>query len=84
MQPKPPKSTKSIEAITRAPDQLGQALERFRRLKDLSQSSLAMSAGIRQATVSNTEKGLGKTEINTLFAICAALGLEVVLRERPK
>ena len=72
----------SLEVITRAPDQLGQAIERFRNRNDLSQASLAKSAGVRQATVSKVEKGLGTTEIETIFAVCAALGLEIVLRER--
>lgn len=74
--------TKQIEVSTRAPDQLGRAIERFRNRKDLSQMSLAQSAGVRQATVSKVEKGIGTTEIDTIFTVCAALGLEIVLRER--
>ena len=67
---------------TRAPDQLGQALERYRARAKLTQTALAKSAGLRQATLSKVEKGLGTTEIGTLYAVCAALGLEVVLRPR--
>ena len=74
--------TKPIEIVTRAPDQLGQAIERIRHKKALNQTLLAKSAGIRQATVSKAEKGLGTTEIKTIFALCAALGLEIVVRER--
>jgi len=73
---------KSLEVPTRAPEQLGQAIERFRKRKELSQASLAKSAGVRQATVSKVENGLGTTEIDTIFAVCAALGIEIVLRER--
>ena len=73
---------KPLEVLTRAPDQLGQAIERFRTRKDLSQSSLAKNAGLRQATISKVETGLGTTEIETSFSICAALGLEIVLRQR--
>lgn len=74
--------TALIEVSTSAPKQLGHAIERFRNLKDLSQASLAQSAGVRQATVSKVEKGVGTTEVNTIFAVCAALGLEIVLRKR--
>ena len=70
------------EIALRAPDQLGQAFARVRKNKDLTQASLARSAGVRQATVSKVEKGLGSTEVQTIFALCAALGLELILRPR--
>ncbi|MGK5085155.1 helix-turn-helix domain-containing protein [Bdellovibrionota bacterium FG-1] len=71
-----------LEIAIRAPDQLGQAVGRFRAKAELSQSALAKSAGMRQATISKVEKGLGTTEVQTIFAVCAALGLELVLRPR--
>ena len=71
-----------IEVPTKEADQLGHAIERFRKKKNLSQSTLAKNAGIRQATVSKVERGLGTTEINTIFAVCAALDLEIVIRVR--
>ncbi|MCM0605514.1 MAG: helix-turn-helix domain-containing protein [Xanthomonadaceae bacterium] len=76
------KPSKPLEISIRASNQLGQAIERARKRLDLSQTLLAKSAGTRQATISNIEKGIGSTKIETLFAICAALGIEVVLRER--
>lgn len=73
-----------LEVATRAPDQLGVAITRLRLQAALTQEKLAKSAGIRQATVSKTERGVGSTEIKTIYAICAALGLELVLRPRRK
>jgi len=70
------------EIVTRAPEQLGQALERCRRLRDLSQADLGRSAGIRQATVSKMEQGVDTTSLRTVYALCAALNLELVLRPR--
>lgn len=71
-----------LEIRTRAPDQMGHALERFRARSGLSQAAVAKSAGIRQATVSSVEKGLGTTKLETVYSVCAALGLEIVLRPR--
>jgi len=73
---------KNITISTRSPHQLGQAIERYRTRTSLTQASLAKSAGLRQATISKTEKGVGTTEIRTIYAICAALNLEIVLRPR--
>jgi HTH-type transcriptional regulator / antitoxin HipB len=70
------------EITTRAPAQLGQALERCRRLRHLSQAELGRSAGLRQATVSKVESGAETTALRTVYALCAALNLELVLRPR--
>lgn len=72
------------EVSTRAPDQLGIALSRFRHQAGTTQVALAKKAGLRQATISKTEKGVGSTEVGTIFAICAALGLEIILRPRER
>ena len=73
-----------LEIPTRAPDQLGVAIAQLRLQAALTQAKLAKSAGIRQATVSKTEQGAASTELKTIYAICAALGLELVLRPRRK
>jgi HTH-type transcriptional regulator / antitoxin HipB len=73
--------TQTLEIPTRAPNQLGQAISRFRARKNLSQASLAKSAGVRQATVHKVEKGL-RVNIETVYAVCAALELELVIRPR--
>lgn len=77
-----PSSAKSSEISTRAADQLGQALARARTRAGLSQAAVAASAGIRQATVSKAEQGVGSTQLDTIYALCAALGLELVVRPR--
>lgn len=76
------KNSRDLIVATRSPEHLGQALERFRARANLTQASLATSAGLRQATISKVEKGVETTEIGTVYAICAALGLELVLRSR--
>jgi HTH-type transcriptional regulator/antitoxin HipB len=76
------RKTNEPTIATRAADHLGQALERYRLRAKLTQASLAKSAGLRQATISKVEQGLGTTEIATIYAICAALELELVLKPR--
>ncbi len=75
-----PKKTLAIP--TRAPDQLGLAIKRFRSQARLTQAELAQNAGLRQATVSKAEKEANMTKLQTLYAICTALNLEVILRPR--
>lgn len=70
------------EIPCRSSNQLGAALARFRRLKGLTQVELSRSSGIRQATLSQIENGTTTPSANTVFAICAALGLELVVRSR--
>lgn len=77
------KATKFLEIATRSAEQLGQALERLRERDELSQHDLAKKAGLRQPTISKVERGAPHTEIETIFSICAALNLEIVVRPRP-
>ena len=79
---KPPDKKTDLTIPTRAADQLGVAVARFRLQARLSQVALAKSAGLRQATVSKVERGAPNAEIKTIYAICAALGLELVVRPR--
>jgi HTH-type transcriptional regulator / antitoxin HipB len=79
MSKKPP-----LAISTRAADQLGAAIVRFRKQAAKTQQNLAESAGLRQATISKAEQGTANTEIGTIYAICAALGLELVLQPRGK
>lgn len=78
----PRQKQKNLVITTRSPSQLGEAIARNRIREELTQAALAKSAGLRQATLSKVEKGMGTTQIATLYAVCAALGLEVVLRPR--
>lgn len=72
----------TAEIVTRAPDQLGNAIQRCRKRTGMTQTELAKEAGLRQATISRIEQG-NRAEISSIFSICAALGLELVIRERP-
>lgn len=80
----PPKNFNihNLTIATRASDQLGLALKRYRARAGQTQSQVAKSAGLRQATISKAEQGAGTTEVDTIYSICAALGLELVLRPR--
>jgi HTH-type transcriptional regulator/antitoxin HipB len=77
------KPSTSLEVVTRSASQLGQALARLRERDDLSQSDLAKKAGLRQPTISKVERGAPHTEVETIFAMCAAMNLEIVVRPRP-
>lgn len=77
-----PTPARATEITTRAADQLGKALARCRALSQLSQAAVAANAGLRQATVSKAEQGSPTTQLHTVYALCAALGLELVVRPR--
>lgn len=70
--------------LVRSPRQLGQALARMRRLRGATQVAAAKAAGMRQPTVSSVESGAPGTELATVFALLAALDLELVVRQRTR
>jgi HTH-type transcriptional regulator/antitoxin HipB len=72
-----------MDQVIRTPTQLGAALRRARRGKKLVQTDLGESTNLRQATISSLES-TGSGTIDTLFAMLAALDLELVLRPRAK
>jgi len=69
---------------TRSGEQLGAALKRLRAKSGTTQKELGKKAGLRQGTISKVESGAKNTEIATIYAICAALGLELVVQPRTK
>jgi HTH-type transcriptional regulator/antitoxin HipB len=74
---------KSIFPINvRSPLQVGNAIRRLRKLKQMSQDELARKSGFTQATVSRIEKGHQKAEIQTLLLMFAALGADLAIVER--
>ena len=77
-----PAKPASPETPTRSVEQLGAAVARFRKLHDQSQAEVARSAGMRQATLSRVESGKADPSLKTVYALCAALGLELVVRPR--
>lgn len=62
--------------IVRSGEQVGDAINRIRKIQGLSQSELAKKAGITQATVSRIEKGTS-AEIGTIFLIFSALNIDL-------
>ncbi|MGF1607617.1 MAG: helix-turn-helix transcriptional regulator [Rhodothalassiaceae bacterium] len=66
----------------RDPQQLGAALQRERKRQSLTQKQLAERAGLRQQTISAVESGKPRSELQVIFDIMAALGLEVALSPR--
>lgn len=73
-----------MDQIARTSKQIGAAVRRRRRTLKLSQSGLGAKAGLRQATISALENGEPGTQLRTLIDAMAALGLEMVIRERSR
>lgn len=67
----------------RSAELLGQVLRRWRKRRRWTQKRLGEEAGIRQETVSRVENGSAGTELNTLFRLCAALGIELTVSPKP-
>ncbi|MEV4932574.1 MULTISPECIES: helix-turn-helix domain-containing protein [unclassified Sphingobium] len=68
--------------IARSPKQLGAAIQRVRKQKGMSQTELARLAGLRQELVSKIETGQEGTRLSSIYALFAALGLEMVIDQR--
>ena len=75
-------ATELPQVLARSPRQLGQALARLRGLRGVTQVAVAGASGLRQPTVSSVESGAAGTELATVFALLAALDLEIVVRQR--
>lgn len=73
-----------MDQSTRTQGQLGAYLRRVRKAKGLTQTDLGDRISKRQATVSNLESSDGGATLETLFAVLAALDLELVVRPRRK
>lgn len=73
-----------MDQIARTSKQIGAAVRRRRRMLKLSQSGLGAKADLRQATISALENGEPGTQLRTLIDAMAALGLEMVIRERSR
>jgi HTH-type transcriptional regulator/antitoxin HipB len=73
-----------MDTIARTPKQLGAALRRARRQKNLTQAGLGDLMHARQATVSTLESGEPATQLRTVMDALTALGLELVIRPRSK
>lgn len=73
-----------MENIARTRKQLGSIIRRYRKNDKLNQTQLGALAGLRQATISEIEKGNNDASIKTVMEILGALDLEIVVRRRTK
>ena len=71
-----------MEQLVRTSKQMGAAIRRRRRILKLSQQRVGAEIRLRQATISGLESGEPGTRLCTLLDVMAALGLEIVVRER--
>ena len=70
--------------IARSPTQLGHVIQRARKQQGMSQTQLANLAGLRQEMVSKIEQGHEGTGLSSIFALFAALDLEMVIEQRSR
>ena len=70
--------------LARTPADIGHALRRARKKVRLTQRELASKSGVWQETISKIENGLPGAKLETVFDICAALDLELVVNNRSK
>ena len=78
------KQKKELGLTARNPDQLGNALLRYRKLEAWTQKKLGDRAGVKQGIISLVESGTHGTRLETLCKILAALDLEFMVRKRKK
>ena len=71
-----------MHQIVRSPKQLGTLIRRERRQRSWTQSHLASMTGLRQEFISKIEAGQEGTKLATIYAIFAALELELVVEQR--
>ncbi|ETD86373.1 helix-turn-helix domain-containing protein [Rhodobacter capsulatus] len=70
--------------LARTPKQIGAVIQRTRKGHGWSQSELAERAGLRQATISDIERGESPAKIDTLLSVLGALDLEFRIGARSK
>jgi len=73
-----------MEQIVRTAKQVGAAIRRVRRTKNLTQSVVGSKTRKRQGTISLLETGDVDTQLGTLLDVLSALDLEIVIRNRSK
>jgi HTH-type transcriptional regulator/antitoxin HipB len=71
-----------MDLIARTPKQLGAAIRRTRRARNMTQAVMGQKMHARQATVSKLEAGEPATQLRTLMDALTALELELVIRPR--
>lgn len=70
--------------LARTQRQIGTIIQRARKARGWTQTTLAEQAGLRQATVSMIESGETTARLETILSVLAALDLEFRIAERSK
>lgn len=70
--------------VARSPKQMGNMIQRARRRKGLTQTELANLSGLRQELISRIESGHDGTKLSSLYALFAALDLDLMVDSRSK
>lgn len=68
--------------IARSSRQFGNLIQRTRKQRGLTKTELANLAGLRQEMVSRIETGHEATKLSSIYALFAALDLELVVDTR--
>jgi HTH-type transcriptional regulator / antitoxin HipB len=72
-----------VDYVARTPAQMGPILKSIRAERGLTQQEAGAKVGLKQATVSAIESHSGHTSVETLYKLLSALGLELVVRDKP-
>jgi len=73
-----------LQNLVRTPRNLGHAIRQARREENCTQAELATRSGVWQETISKAEAGKGGTKLDTIFALLAALDVEIMVEKRSK
>ena len=68
--------------LVRRPNDLGYALQHYRKKAGLSQSDVAKKHNLNQVMISRLETGQSSQSVSRLFDILATLDLEMVIQPR--
>lgn len=67
----------------RAEQQVSLLLKSFRKARGMTQADLARALGITQQTASDLERNASMASVSRLLRMLSALGVELVLRDKP-
>jgi len=71
-----------MSQTARSPKQMGNLIQRARKQRGLTQTDLANLAGLRQELISRIEGGHEGTKLSSIYALFAALDLELMVDTR--
>lgn len=66
----------------KTPQQLGAVLKGFRRDRKLTQAAVSSRVGLAQNSISEIESNPGRSSMERVFKLLAALDLDLVVRPR--